>query len=635
MRLANFIRGPLVAGTLMRRNNTDLRIDYTVHLAIGQLDTVRLLPGEPAPNGTQYVQMVKAVSTETNQPVELSFGGSGEEVDGRTLLEEVGRRRFEKYGRLHPLLYDYISRPEAEPEVPIAVWVPLDSNLTNYAKPTEVIQGPLDAEVQALNRILAAREALSGRLRQLGASNVTSPDRIPIVYASLAVSQIRELAQADYIGLIHLDIRNGTDDLADSIKVARSDQVHALGYDGSGVRVAVFEPGPDDTTNLAIAGSFQTQPPGTSSQHARLTHAIIKNTEPNHPHGHAPGCTLYSANDYSDQALYWAVQSPQLSTVVSQSFHRFGEPQNAILQGDDIVKDWLALQYPYPTIVQAAGNYFDGDSDGIIPPSDEYVNHKGYNTISVGNHDDTATSITSTSVFRNPTTSHGDRELPDIAANGDAVSVVGLTMSGTSFSAPAVAGITALLQQVNTVLQFWPEGIRAILYASANRNFVGTTWWNDVSLRVDAAAGAGAADALRGALIAKSYQLPNNQATPCGWGIGTLTTADVDTLGFSTFKYNLKVPASKNGNTCKIKVALAWDSKVTSSGTTALSSVLTVDLDLIVRDSQGNWVAFSISWDNSAEIVEFDGVKGECYEIVIRRWSGTDNVWYGVAWTHL
>ena len=32
-------------------------------------------------------------------------------------------------------------------------------------------------------------------------------------------------------------------------------------------------------------------------------------------------------------------------------------------------------------------------------------------------------------------------------------------------------------------------------------------------------------------------------------------------------------------------------------------------------------------------MVEFAAHAGETYEIVIRRWSGTDSVWYGVAWT--
>jgi hypothetical protein len=78
---------------------------------------------------------------------------------------------------------------------------------------------------------------------------------------------------------------------------------------------------------------------------------------------------------------------------------------------------------------------------------------------------------------------------------------------------------------------------------------------------------------------------------------------------------------------------VAWDSAVTSSGDTATASKLTVDLDLLVRDSRGTQVAAAASWDNSYEVAEFSATPGETYEIVIRRWSGTDSVWYGVAWT--
>lgn len=81
-----------------------------------------------------------------------------------------------------------------------------------------------------------------------------------------------------------------------------------------------------------------------------------------------------------------------------------------------------------------------------------------------------------------------------------------------------------------------------------------------------------------------------------------------------------------------VKVALAWDSKVATKTAGMKSSVLTVDFDLIVRDSQGVEVALSPSWDDSYEIAKFPGVAGEICEIIIRRWSGTDNVWFGLAW---
>jgi hypothetical protein len=82
-----------------------------------------------------------------------------------------------------------------------------------------------------------------------------------------------------------------------------------------------------------------------------------------------------------------------------------------------------------------------------------------------------------------------------------------------------------------------------------------------------------------------------------------------------------------------VKVALGWDSAVTSILGIPLASTLTVDFDLLVRNSKGVQVASAASWDNSYEVAEFSAVRGETYEIIIRRWSGTDSVWYGLAWT--
>ena len=85
-----------------------------------------------------------------------------------------------------------------------------------------------------------------------------------------------------------------------------------------------------------------------------------------------------------------------------------------------------------------------------------------------------------------------------------------------------------------------------------------------------------------------------------------------------------------------VKVALAWDSDVVEFKffglSLPISSVLAVDLDLKVYDSAGTLVGYSGSWDNSYEIAEFRANAGETYIIKIRRWSGTDDVWYGVAW---
>lgn len=124
-------------------------------------------------------------------------------------------------------------------------------------------------------------------------------------------------------------------------------------------------------------------------------------------------------------------------------------------------------------------------------------------------------------------------------------------------------------------------------------------------------------------------------ATRRGWDVGTFRSSNVGSNRHSTFRHHVSVPRFLFSP--RVKIALAWDSKVASInlpfvGEIPLSSQLTVDLDLLVFDSNGGLVAHSSSWDNSYEVVEFAATRGATYDIVIRRWSGTDDVWYGIAW---
>ena len=225
---------------------------------------------------------------------------------------------------------------------------------------------------------------------------------------------------------------------------------------------------------------------------------------------------------------------------------------------DDIYKDWIALRWPFPTICQAAGNHFAGDDDNISPTSDEFVNHKGFNSLAVANHNDAASAMSASSVFRNPTSSHGDRELPEIAANGTGVTAVKLTKSGTSMASPACAGVAALIQNSNSTLEHWPEGCRAILLAGATRSVVNQTWWADVIDDVDASDGSGAVNALESHRIARQRKVRNAAASRRGWDIGSLRSADFDGAGLSTFNYKVQVPRGLLGPR-HVKVVLGVD----------------------------------------------------------------------------
>lgn len=606
-------------------------VESLVRLRVGKLGTERL-PLFATAEG-RYLELIKGADRRNESRVSLAFDQSGRRVDGERILAELEVRRARTFGRMHPALFRARKEAGNGARFPVAVWLDTDPALLELERPVRRRDGrPRTAATQqaaieeATRKGIRLIEESRGRVRRVSTA-------APVVFADLSAAQLDHLGRNPAVAGLFLHQAGGIDDLDDSMGIANSDDVHALGFQGTDIRVAVWEDGPDSTANLAIAGRFDSSP--STSDHSRHVHGIIRNTQTGQARGHARSCRLFSANDKDLDALDWAVED-QECTVINQSFHRSDEAEEGDMSFDDIYKDWIALRWPYPTICQAAGNYWSGDSDGIDPPSDEFVNHKGFNSLAVGNHNDDATGMSTSSVFRNPTSSHGDRELPELSANGTSVTAVGLTKSGTSMASPACAGVAALIQDTNGTLEHWPEGCRAILLAGATRNVVDRAWWADVADGVDASDGSGAVNALESHHIARQHKGRNNAASRRGWDAGSVGSADFDASGLSTFSYRVQVPAGILGAR-NVKVALAWTSKVSTFSifgfTLPISSRLTVDLDLKVFDARGFQVGYSGSWDNSYEIAEFTGTPGQTYTIRIRRWSGTDAVWYGIAWT--
>ncbi|EAW15940.1 uncharacterized protein NFIA_052860 [Aspergillus fischeri NRRL 181] len=187
-------------------------------------------------------------------------------------------------------------------------------------------------------------------------------------------------------------------------------------------------------------------------------------------------------------------------------------------------------------------------------------------------------SLYSANSYDNAVLRWADRKLPELAANGTGVTAVGLTMSGTSFSASAVAGTAALLQRVNLTLKSWPEGCKAILLASAGPTVSGDTWAEDNLRGIDQSDGSGALNAEIGVLIAQHRQWRDLPPAPRGWDVGSLKDNDFASQSMSKFFYKVAVPDPDPAiarNIYTVKVALAWDAKFPSNVTRVQSPTIT------------------------------------------------------------
>ncbi|KAL8916684.1 MAG: hypothetical protein Q9208_008384, partial [Pyrenodesmia sp. 3 TL-2023] len=409
---------------------------------------------------------------------------------------------------------------------------------------------------------------------------------------------------------------------------------------GKGIKVAVWEAGPSNTEGLVFAGRYTDNP--EPSDHSRLVSAVIKTANnPTEPRGYAPDCELYSANAFEDGALMWAIS--QGCTVINHSAFKRPADETGEQSEIDVVQDWMTMHPPYPTIVTAAGNFGRATDSNV-----KYVTCKSYNAISVGAHassfrnDISEKRIPDWSNYRNPTSLHGDRELPIVAGPGSDISALGLTMSGTSFSAPAVAGTVALIQCINpALLEHNPTACRAIILASAGRNASNGLWTADIAAHIDARDGAGAMDVDAAVKIAQ-WHSPSSTSNlvprwPRGWHHTVYASADssVPIKSVTAFKPRIHIPSplelgiTSNAATTNLslRAVLTWNSKVqfmarqpgsAGPGSGTGLSFLPVNLDLRLLDARsGLLAAFAATFDNNYEVLDFTPTVSWDYDLEV------------------
>lgn len=435
-------------------------------------------------------------------------------------------------------------------------------------------------------------------------------------------------------------------DLASMGFTMNVDNFHINGHTGSGITAAVWEANaPNFSDQMAVDGYRFTAAEAGEGQHMAYMLSAIKNnrtnkTDPNAPTtfghtGYAPDAQLLCANYPSSPTvadifggLNWAVT--QGASVVNMSFHTdwtFTFDEGGITYGfrsqqvgddtwDDKYIDAVAGSFPFPTIVQAVGN---------LSMTGEFVNHKGYNTVVVGQDVSELYDMATSSVWINP--SNG-QELPHVTArvsNTTGVSVfdnsstgtpVVTANGGTSLAAAMTTGFTATLQSINpSFLQFSPWTNRAILIASAD-NIEGPTW--DSKGTIDQTDGAGRINGINAYFMAINPYQTGEVAKEHGFYSDQIVSG-------STYNKTISITAANNGN---LRIALSWFGNVNT--TNFVSTLSDLDLEL----TGPNVSVSSKSLVNPVEMIVINNaVAGSTYQIKISTASAvTYDTNFGVAW---
>lgn len=583
----------------------------------------------------------KLYDPDTQESWRVALDADDHVVDVDDLLSKERSVGYERFGTLQPALARLLEGVEEDRLVPVLVRYAVDEPPEELDKLELEGRDLGEEEMAELGKVAErSRTALVEQVQHLHREvmrdvGVGTDDEEPVrpsgpfVVASLSPEAVRALSRDDRVAFVGLTGEREVPDyptIQESLPTTRTEIVHSSGFRGAGVRIAVLESGtPDINTGcFNIAATQDTSL--AANNHMTKSIGIIGNRYDNGRcggdwQGYAPSARVYlaNANDYQDR-YEWA--RDRNVNVVTMSWHFGSEEDDGSLHSRDVYFDYWVTRWPYPSVFTSAGNEAD----------DAFASGKGYNFMGVGNvlNEDDADRcddvISTTSSWKNPTTPHGDHEVPAIAAPGSRHDLLGSSFGGTSCATPVTASIAALLMSRNPSLKIWPEAIRAILLATANYQRADS---RDYSKLHDGRDGTGMVNSLYGMWTAgrrESTGLAQFRAHDYG-----LARARDFRGGYYSRSWRVRVSTTES----RVRVALAWNARTFGIFGIPLVSWLDADLDLHVFDPAGNLVATSSSWDNSWEFLEFTPRRVGEYTIRVRGYSVPEDFssWFGLAWT--
>ncbi len=530
--------------------------------------------------------------------------------------------------------------------LPVAVWIDVDTEAAEAAvrashpevawlanRPvTESLEQAraLRADLWEARRsaIAAAAESFRAEVETLGGSMAYVSTSAPLVFVDVPASAVTAMADAGSVQSLGLEQEWKTH-MSSAGPTVGANWTSGAGDQGNGVRVAVVEYHNSQTTgDMAgqVARSYSTTGRVVTGIHPTWVAGAIASRNGTW-RGVAPGADIvtastggYSPSVSTDRAIIaaadWAVApSGGDADVINASIG-----QDTATGAEEARRYFDSIGWEDGRLVVAAsGNYSTFGNWDVVSPG------TGYNVLTVGGVDDRGSGGVGDdrlwyvpgsdgAAYRDrtsaPWNTHGDFNKPNLSAPAANVRTAnGTTGSGTSVASPIVAGVAAQLIARVPTLASWPEATRAVLMAGAMRRTAmpGGGYSADHE-------GVGTASAVWSNRIL-------DRGAFGGWTFGAMSRGQTVTQEVSVVKGQ------------RVNVALAWSSHTSGSSNTGKADSLTADLDLVVRQPNGQ-VTGSFSWDNAYESRAVTATSTGTMRIEVRhdRFDASQEP-YGLAWT--
>ena len=260
-------------------------------------------------------------------------------------------------------------------------------------------------------------------------------------------------------------------DMKNSIKATNVHASSPYHYTGSGIKIGMVDLAQPVTQTISYTCLDNIGGATVYTDHADEVIQIL--------HAVAPDATLYCAyvdpgNAFTNFTLFaieWLIDQGVNVIVSGCSLGNDGTNQYGIISA---WLDHIAYQHDIH-FVMPAGNWVEEDeasgAGGIVSGG------MAYNAITVGNVNTNGTPTNYADDYRCITSNFNSSVMltnpnsckkPDICASGTSLVTMHGTVTGTSYSAPQVAGALALICQSKAILKTRQDAAKAILLASVN-----------------------------------------------------------------------------------------------------------------------------------------------------------------------